>query len=127
MRKIPGVQSARVSLAEGRTFVDLGAGNNVTLARLRSALRDGGFVSGDALVEADGTVAWQGDDLVFTVSGTNEALVVTRGANASAFTALEQAARVAPVAVRPLKGTAPAPERSRTTIRLDVATTTTPK
>ena len=111
MRRIPGVQSVGVSLNEGRTVVELGAGNTVTLARLRTALKDGGFVSGDALVEGEGLVRMRGAELVFVVSGTGESFTVAPGSDTAAFRHLAALAQKGDVIVKPLKGTIAAPPK----------------
>ena len=72
MRKVEGVQSVSVSLKEGLTVLDLKPDNKVTLAQLRTVIKNNGFVSKEAQVTARGQVS--GD--AFEVSGTGEHLPV---------------------------------------------------
>ena len=71
MEKVDGIQTARVSLNEGLTILDLKPGNVVTLAKLRHIIKNNGFVSKEAKVLAGGVAT---DAQTFTVSGTNEEL-----------------------------------------------------
>ena len=70
MKKVDGVQSVRVSLKEGLTVLELRPDNKVTLAQLRTVIKNNGFVSKDAQVSARGAVS--GDS--FVVAGTGERL-----------------------------------------------------
>ena len=72
MQKVDGVQSARVSLNEGLTILNLRPGNAVTVTRLRQIIKNNGFVSKEATVVADG--GSNGPQL-FIVSVTNERLL----------------------------------------------------
>jgi hypothetical protein len=74
MQKVEGVQKVQVSLKEGVTTLELRADNTVTLAQLRTVIKNNGFVSKDAAVTARGTVA--GD--TFEVRGTGERLAFTK-------------------------------------------------
>jgi hypothetical protein len=123
MRRIPGVQGVRVSLNEGRTVVELGPGNTVTLGRVRTALKDGGFVSGEVLIEGEGLVRMRGAELIFIVSGTEETFVVAPGPNTAVFHHLGEKAQRGDVVVRPLKGRIAAPAKQADIIRLDAAMT----
>jgi len=78
MQKIEGVQTARVSLKEGLTILDLKPDNRVRLSRLREVIKNNGFVSKDALIIARGAMR----DGMFDVSGTGERLTI--GAPAAA-------------------------------------------
>ena len=79
MRKVEGVQDARVSLKDGLTVLDLRPENKVTLAQLRAVIENNGFVSKDAQVTARGSVS--GDS--FEVNGTGERLAFTQKPMAS--------------------------------------------
>jgi copper chaperone CopZ len=70
MKKVEGVQSVQVSLKEGLTVLELRPANKVTLAQLRTVIKNSGFVSKDAQVAARGSVA--GDS--FEVCGSGERL-----------------------------------------------------
>ena len=70
MQKVEGVQSARVSLKDGLTVLELRPGNKVTMVQLRKVIKNNGFVSKDALIVARGNLREAG----FEVSGTGERL-----------------------------------------------------
>jgi len=73
MKKVEGVQSVQVSLKDGLTILELRPGNKVTLAQLRTVIKDNGFVSKDAQIIARGTPVAG----TFEVSGTAEKLSVS--------------------------------------------------
>ncbi len=54
------------------TSVRLKSGNAVTLAQLRKIIKDGGFNSGAADVDAVGTLVERGGGLLLIVTGTTE-------------------------------------------------------
>ena len=70
MKKVEGVESVRVSLKDGLTVLELRRDNNVTLAQLRSVIKNNGFVSKEAQITARGAVAGE----TFEVSATGERL-----------------------------------------------------
>ena len=72
MQKVEGVQSVQVSLKEGVTTVELRPENKVTLAQLRTVIKNNGFVSREAQVIARGSVGAQS----FDVAGTGERLSI---------------------------------------------------
>jgi hypothetical protein len=72
MKKVPAVANVKVSLNEGLTILDLKPGNTLTLAALRQVIKNNGFVSKEATIEARGAPGPDGPG--FTVSGTNEHL-----------------------------------------------------
>jgi len=74
MQKVSGVESVRVSLNAGLTVLELKAGNTVTLAALRTIIKNNGFVSKEAVILARGSAT---DTKMFEVSGTGERLPVT--------------------------------------------------
>jgi hypothetical protein len=78
MQKVNGVDTARVSLKEGLTILELKPNNAVTLSQLRTVIRNNGFVSKDAQIVAKGTPREGG----FEVSGTNERLKLSGTARA---------------------------------------------
>ena len=73
MRKVDGVQNVEVKLKDGLTILELRAGNNVTLASLRTIIKNSGFVSKNADIQARGTPY----DDSFEVSGTGERISVS--------------------------------------------------
>ena len=79
MRKVEGVQTVNVSLKDGVTTLDLRPDNKVTLAQLRTVIKNNGFVSKDARITARGSVS--GD--AFAVSGTGEVLPFAQQPSAS--------------------------------------------
>ena len=118
MRKLSGVKTVRVSLNDGLTVLDLNVSNTVTLAQLRTVLKNSGFVSREARLEAAGTVTATGGGLVFAVSGTAEKFALLPGAtNRSAYEGLKERARPGSVAVQ-LKGTASAPDNKTSSLVL---------
>lgn len=70
MKRVDGVQTVTVSLKAGLTVLELRPGNSVTLAALRTVIKNNGFVSKDAQVTARGTL---GSD-AFVVAGSGERL-----------------------------------------------------
>ena len=72
MQKVDGVEKVEVRLNQGLTSLDLKSGNKITLAQLRSVIRNNGFVSKEATITAAGRL----DANAFRVSGTNETLTV---------------------------------------------------
>ena len=70
MQKVDGVQAVSVSLKDGLTVLELRPDNTVTLAQLRTIIKNNGFVSKDAQITARGAVSGN----TFEVSGTGERL-----------------------------------------------------
>jgi len=77
MQKVAGVESVRVSLNDGLTVLDFAPGNKVTVAQLRTILKNSGFVSKEARLDAVGAIAESASRLVFSISGTGEEFAVT--------------------------------------------------
>ena len=75
MKKNPAVEQVRVSLKDGMTILDLKQGNTTTIAELRRVIKNNGFVSKEVTATALGTVST--DQKTFTVSGTNEQLLLS--------------------------------------------------
>jgi hypothetical protein len=75
MKKNPAVNQVRVSLKDGMTILDLKPGNAATIAELRRIIKNNGFVSKEVTVTAQGAVS--ADQKTFTVSGTNEQLLLS--------------------------------------------------
>ena len=70
MQKVDGVQTVQVSLKQGTTTLALRPDNKVTVAQLRTVIRNNGFVSKEIQVVARGNVRSDG----FEVTGTSERL-----------------------------------------------------
>lgn len=84
MQKLEGVQSAKVSLNEGRAVIELEPGNTVTLAQIHERVRRNGFTPQGARVTARARVAARGDALRLEVVGTQESFevaVIPQGAS----------------------------------------------
>src|SRR3954451_1100482 len=62
--KLPGVQSAEVSLDKASADIKLKGDNKVTMAQLREVLKENGYPTRDAQVEARGRIAERGGKLV---------------------------------------------------------------
>jgi len=100
MRKIQGTRAVRVSLNDGLIVLDLNPSNTVTLAQLRTVLKNNGFVSKEARLEAAGTVAADDQALVFTVSGSGERFALLPSGNArTAYEGLKERLQAGPVTV----------------------------
>ena len=56
MQKAEGVKSVAVSLTDGVTVLELREGNTITLAQLRTVIKNNGFVLTDANVVARGSL-----------------------------------------------------------------------
>lgn len=113
LEKLPGVDSARVSLNDGYAEIAFAPGNTLTVTQLREAIRKNGFTPRDARATVRGRiVAGDGGGLILEAPGAGRfALGAERGA-------LE---RVRPLAaeggVTALEGTVP--ENEPGTLRLD--------
>jgi hypothetical protein len=77
MQKVDAVQSARVSLKDGLTILDLKPDNRVTLAQLRQIIKNNGFVSKEARVTARGVSSTAEGKPIFEVSGTRERFLLS--------------------------------------------------
>jgi len=72
LEKLPGVESAVVSLNEGRVILSLSRDNTVTVAQIRQGVEQRGFSPKQALVRAEVDVTGTDDKVQLTVSGTGE-------------------------------------------------------
>ena len=72
VQKQLGVASVKVSLERAVTEIRLDEKNAVTLTQLRQILKNGGFNSGAAEIEAIGTVGVKDNIPMLTVLGTGE-------------------------------------------------------
>ena len=79
VKRIPAVTQVRVSLSDGLTVLDLKPGNTTTLAELRQVIKRNGFVSKEATAIGRGRVG--PDDKTFSVSGTEEELLLAAPPN----------------------------------------------
>lgn len=72
MKKMEGVESAEVSLNEGRARIVLKPGNPVRLEQVRKAVNEQGFTPKEARIKAVGELTTTNGRLQFKVSGSNE-------------------------------------------------------
>jgi hypothetical protein len=82
MKKVPGVESVKVSLNKGEAVLRLKPGNAVTIERIRQVVLDNGFTPKDSEVEVLGklierngkpALAVAGPDLVYLLADHREA------------------------------------------------------
>lgn len=83
MQQIEGVRSVAVSLKQGLTVLELREGNSVTLAQLRTVIRNNGLVSKEATVVARGSLVGDLFDVRFSgerlhVNGQRAKLAIDR-------------------------------------------------
>ena len=120
MRKIPGVKTVRVSLNDGLTVLDLDAGNTVTLGQLRTVLKNSGFVSREAQLEARGVVTATGQGLMFTVAGTGENFaIVADASNPAVYEILKQRAQAGQMTSTQIKGLTGPPGKAPPTLAIE--------
>ena len=72
LTKVDGVTAVDVTLKRGVAHITLREGNRVTLAGLRTIVKDAGYTTGDAGVTAAGHVSSTGGGPLLTVEGTRE-------------------------------------------------------
>ena len=82
VEKLPGVESAAVSLNEGRMVVQLRPGNATTMAQVRQSIERNGFTPQQAAISARAEVAATGGKLQVKISGTNETYDIASTAHA---------------------------------------------
>jgi hypothetical protein len=72
MEKLPGVESVKVSLNEGRAVIQLRPGNTITIAQVRQGVTRNGFTPQQAVISAEADVVAKGDKLQLRISGTDD-------------------------------------------------------
>lgn len=72
MEKLPGVESATVTLNGGRAVLQLKPDNQVTIAQVRERVRRNGFTPRDAVVTARAEAVVEGERLRLRITGTEE-------------------------------------------------------
>lgn len=72
MKKIQGVESAKVSLNQGLVTIELKPGNSVSMEQMRKAITDQGFTPQDAKVTAVGELSSANGKLEFRVTGSKD-------------------------------------------------------
>lgn len=76
VKKLEGVESAKVSLNEGRATIKLKPGNSIRLEQIRKVVNEQGFTPKDAKVRAVGDLTGTDGRLQFKVGGSNEVFPV---------------------------------------------------
>jgi copper chaperone CopZ len=75
--KLPGVESAEVSLDKASADIHLKADNNITMPQLREVLKKNGYPTRDAQIEARGKIVDAGGTLTFDLlNGATMVLVL---------------------------------------------------
>lgn len=69
MKKVPGVESVKVSLNKGEALLRLKPGNSVTVERIRQIVLDNGFTPKASDVEVVGTIVERNGKPALAVSG----------------------------------------------------------
>ncbi len=77
MKKLDGVESADVSLNEGRVSVQFSSENGVTIDQLRRTIRDQGFSPRDAMLTLSAVIEMRDGALVAVVPGSGAAYTLT--------------------------------------------------
>ncbi|MBI4485275.1 MAG: hypothetical protein HY655_04625 [Acidobacteria bacterium] len=72
MEKLPGVESAKVSLNEGRAVIQLRPGNTVTIAQVHQSVERNGFTPQQAAISGEAEVVGKGDKLQLRISGAGD-------------------------------------------------------
>jgi copper chaperone CopZ len=85
LKKIEGVESAKISLNDGRARIALQPGNSVRLEQIRKAVNEQGFTPKEARVKALGDLTSAGGQFQFKVSGSKETFPVMAAPHASWF------------------------------------------
>ena len=85
IEELPGVESATVSLNEGRAVIRLRAGNSITLAQIRQSVERNGFTPQQAVVEAEVEVLRSDGRIQLRIAGTSETYDVLLGAHSAAI------------------------------------------
>lgn len=78
MEKLPGVESATMSLNEGRAVIELRPGNSITMAQIRQSVQRNGFTPRQAFISARAEVIAGGDRVQLRILGINETYDVGR-------------------------------------------------
>ena len=85
--KLPGVESAEVSLDKASADIRLKADNRVTMPQLRELLKKNGYPTGDAQIEARGRIVDSAGKLIFDLLNGSTMAVVANATSAVARTA----------------------------------------
>lgn len=69
LKKMDGVEKVKVSLNDGKAFLDLAADNSLNLQKIHDEVKSNGFAAKDAEVTLKGTLAKNNEQLILKVSG----------------------------------------------------------
>ena len=81
--KLPGVESAEVSLKTASADIRLKPDNKITMAELRKVLKENGYPTRDAQIEARGRIVNSGGSLVIDLMNGSSLQIVTNEAGAN--------------------------------------------
>lgn len=90
VEKLDGVESAKVSLNQGRAEIELKPGSKITIAALREAVRRNGFTPQDATVTVRARVVAAAGRLRLEVPETGETFEVATTAHAGKLEELKK-------------------------------------
>jgi hypothetical protein len=76
MQKLPGVESINVSLERASADIQLRPGNSITLAQLRSIIKNNGFTAKEATVTVVGKLIERGGQPALDVTGTDTVFLI---------------------------------------------------
>jgi hypothetical protein len=76
IEKLPGVDSATVSLNEGRAIIRLLPGNTLTMAQILRSVTRNGFTPRQATITAAADVTMTHDTVRLRISGTSDVFVL---------------------------------------------------
>ncbi|MGH9159489.1 MAG: heavy-metal-associated domain-containing protein, partial [Vicinamibacteraceae bacterium] len=82
MEKLPGVESVKVSLNEGRAIIQFKPGNAITMTECRQSAERNGFTPQQAVINAQADVMAKGNRLELRISVTNDTYDVAATAHA---------------------------------------------
>ena len=75
--KLPGVESAEVSLDKASADIRLKADNRLTMPQLREVLKKNGYPTRDAQIEASGRIAESGGRLILDLMNGSTMVLVS--------------------------------------------------
>lgn len=117
LEKLDGVDSAAVSLNEGRARILLRPGNALTLTRIRESVQRNGFTPQQAVITARADVTIGADALRLKISGTNDTYELAPTADADA---IRQQLRAHGGTSVVIEGVVPVPKDPKATPRIQV-------